>query len=165
MKKFIFSIIVFLCVYTVVNADNRKDNVKLKFISESEQYASSTLTKKQLIGFGFELYGKLNEVSGSVANQEKNRKEKRLEKRLELLNDMEGSVELILEKYKLERKLEEERKKRRQRTINNNEISKDVSVGLILEGSKLFGGITNSGTSERTSVEKTIFEIGIRIDW
>ena len=60
MKKFILSIIVFLCVYPVAKANN--SNVKIKFIGEVEKSSSSIVTQKSLSGLGFELYHKLRET-------------------------------------------------------------------------------------------------------
>ena len=52
MKKFILSIIVFLCVYPVAKANN--SNVKIKFIGEVEKSSSSIVTRKSLRSLGFE---------------------------------------------------------------------------------------------------------------
>ena len=62
MKKFILSIIVFLCVYPVANANN--SNVKIKFIGEFEKSSQRPfiVTKKSLSGLGFELNHKLRET-------------------------------------------------------------------------------------------------------
>ena len=56
MKKFILSIIVIICFYPVANAGN--SNVKLKIISETEEFTSSILQEKSLLGVGFKLYHK-----------------------------------------------------------------------------------------------------------
>ena len=62
MKKFILSIIVFLCVYPVAKANN--SNVKIKFIGEFEKSSQGPfiVTQKSLRGLGFELYHKLRET-------------------------------------------------------------------------------------------------------
>ena len=66
MKKFILSIIVFLCVYPVANANN--GNFKIKFLSESEKssirptQSAFIVTQKSLRGLGFELYHKLSQT-------------------------------------------------------------------------------------------------------
>ena len=58
MKKFILSIIVFLCVYPVANANN--GIFKIKLISESEKssirptQSAFIVTQKSLRGLGFE---------------------------------------------------------------------------------------------------------------
>jgi len=86
-------------------------NVKIKFISEFVHSSGRSLsidTRQSLSGIGFELYQNLIQDSVWVVNQVKSSYEIKLEKRLEKLNDMEGSVELILEKYKSEKKLEKE---------------------------------------------------------
>ena len=61
MKKFILSIIVFLCVYPVAKANN--SNVKIKFISEVEKSSSSSIvTEKSLSGLVFEYNHELRET-------------------------------------------------------------------------------------------------------
>ena len=63
MKKFILSIIVFLCVYPVAKANN--SNVKIKFIRKvGKSSSSSIVTQKSLSGLGFELYHKLGQTDG-----------------------------------------------------------------------------------------------------
>ena len=66
MKKFILSIIVFLCVYPVANANN--GIFKIKLISESEKssirptQSAFIVTQKSLRGLGFEYNHKLRET-------------------------------------------------------------------------------------------------------
>ena len=86
MKKFILSIIVFLCVLPVAKANN--SNVKIKFIGESEKssirptQSAFIVTQKSLRGLGVEVYQNVRQTSSQVFNQEKSSKEIRLEKRL-----------------------------------------------------------------------------------
>ena len=65
MKKFILSIIVFLCVYPVAKANN--SNVKIKFIGEFEKSSQGPIivTQKSLRGLGFELYLDIRQTSGN----------------------------------------------------------------------------------------------------
>ena len=174
MKKFILSIIVFLCVYPVANANN--SNVKIKFISEVEKSSSSSIvTQKSLGGLGFELYLDIHQTSSQVFNQEKSSKEIRLEKRLKTLetyfeNNPAKSREKQVEEFEmlqqLRNSLKKEREKRRQRAENEGRgRGRTGNVGLILEASTLGGQITNSATSDITDVRKSVIEIGIRIDW
>ena len=174
MKKFILSIIVFLCVYPVAKANN--SNVQIKFISEVEKSSSSSIvTQKSLGGLGFELYLQVRQTSSQVFNQEKSSKEIRLEKRLKTLetyfkNNPAKSREKQVEEFEmlqqLRNSLKKEREKRRQRAENESRgMGRTKNVGLILEASTLGGNITNSATSDITSVIKRVFEIGVRIDW
>ena len=144
-------------------------NVKIKFISEFVHSSGRSLsidTRQSLSGIGFELYQNLIQDSVWVVNQVKSSYEIKLEKRFEKLNDMEGSVELILEKYKLEKKLEKEIEKRKLKPLKRKEINdKMESVGLILESRILRGEITNAASRDIINVQKSVIEIGIRIDW
>ena len=163
MKKFILSIIVFLCVYPVAKANN--SNVKIKFISEVEKSSSSSIvTQKSLGGLGFELYLQVRQTSSQVFNQGKSSKEIRLEKRLKTLetyfkNNPAKSREKQIEEFEmlqqLRNSLKKEREKRRQRAESKGRGSSTWggrTVGLILEASTLRGQITNSATSDITDV-------------
>ena len=88
MKKFILSIIVFLCVYPVAKANN--SNVKIKFIGEFEKSSQGPIivTQKSLGGLGFELYLQVRQTSSQVFNQGKSSKEIRLEKRLKTAQEI-----------------------------------------------------------------------------
>ena len=119
MKKFILSIIVFLCVYPVAKANN--SNVKIKFISEVEKSSSSSIvTQKSLGGLGFELYLDIRQTSGQVFNQEKSSKEIRLEKRLKTLetyfkNNPAKSREKQVEEFEMLQQLRNSLKKEREK--------------------------------------------------
>ena len=179
MKKFILSIIVFLCVYPVANANN--GNFKIKFLSESEKssirptQSAFIVTQKSLRGLGVEVYLNVRQTSSQVFNQEKSSKEIRLEKRLKTLetyfkNNPAKSREKQVEEFEmlqqLRNSLKKEREKRRQRAENESRgMGRTKNVGLILEASNLGGHLTNSSTSDITKVSKRAFEIGVRIDW
>ena len=179
MKKFILSIIVFLCVYPVANANN--GNVKIKFLSESEEssirptQSAFIVTQKSLRGLGVEVYLNVRQTSSQVFNQEKSSKEIRLEKRLKTLEtyfknnpakSREKQIEELVMLQQLRNSLKKEREKRRQRAENEGRgRGRTGNVGLILEASTLGGQITNSATSDITDVRKSVIEIDIRIDW
>ena len=143
-KKFILSIIVFLCVYPVAKANN--SNLKIKFIGESEESSIRTtqrafiVTEKSLHGLGFELYLDIRQTSGQVFNQEKSSKEIRLEKTLKKLQtyfknnptkSREKQVKEFEKLQQLRNSLKKEREKRRQRPENKGRGT--GNVGLILK--------------------------------
>ena len=52
------------------------------------------------------------------------------------------------------------------RPLKRTEIKEDKeSVGLIFEMKLLQGTLTNSATSDIINVQKSSFEIGVKIDW
>ena len=137
MKKFILSIIVFLCVYPVANANN--GNFKIKFLSESEKssirptQSAFIVTQNSLRGLGVEVYLNVRQTSSQVFNQEKSSKEIRLEKRLKKLetyfknNPAKSRVKQIEELVMLQQlrnSLKKEREKMRLRFKRKKKLKK-----------------------------------------
>ena len=156
------------CILPVANANN--GNVKIKFIRESVTSSnnSRSISEQSLSGFGFEFYQNLIE-KGLVVNQVKSNREKRLEEKLakSQKNQLDFPTKLRGKRIKdLEKRLEIEIEKRNLRPLTRNEINgKKRTLGLILETRFLNGAINSGAYSDIIKVQKSVIEIGVRIDW
>ena len=125
--------------------------------------------EQSLSGFGVEFYKNLSQDSGWVVNQVKSNTEKRLEKQLakDQNNQLNFPTKSRGKRIKdLEKRLEIEIEKRNLRPLIKNEISdKKESIGLILETRFLNGAINSGASSDIIKVQKSVIEIGVRIDW
>jgi hypothetical protein len=169
MKIIILSTILLFCILPVANANN--GNAKIKFIREyvTSSNKSSSISEQSLSGLGFEFYQNLIQDSGWVVNQVKNNKEKRLEKQIAKYknNQLDFPTKKRGNRIKdLEKRLEIEIEKRNLRPLTRNEINgKKRTLGLILETRFLNGAINSGASSDIIKVQKSVIEIGVRIDW
>jgi len=128
----------------------------------------STVIDQSLSGFGVDFYKKLIE-KGRVVNQVKSNTEKRLEKQLakDQNNQLNFPTKSRGKRIKdLEKRLEIEIEKRNLRPLTRNEINgKKRTLGLILETRFLNGAINSGASSDIIKVQKSVIEIGVRIDW
>jgi len=128
----------------------------------------STVSDQSLSGFGVDFYKNLIE-KGRVVNQVKSNTEKRLEKQLakDQNNQLNFPTKSRGKRIKdLEKRLEIEIEKRNLRPLTRNEINgKKRTLGLILETRFLNGAINSGAYSDIIKVQKSVIEIGVRIDW
>ena len=157
------------CILPVANANN--GNIKIKFIRESVTTSNnslSTVSDQSLSGFGVDFYKNLIE-KGRVVNQVKSNTEKRLEKQLakDQNNQLNFPTKSRGKRIKdLEKRLEIEIEKRNLRPLTRNDINdKKRTLGLILETRFLNGAINSTASSDIIKVQKSVIEIGVRIDW
>ena len=130
---------------------------------------SRSISEQNLSGVGFEFYGNLSQDSGWVVNQVKSNKEKLLEEQLakDQNNQLNYPTKSRGKRIKdMEKRLEIEIEKRNLRPLIKNEISdKKESIGLILETRFLNGAINSATSSDIIKVQKSVIEIGVRMDW
>ena len=164
LKKYLLATIVLLCFIPKLNAE--EGYTELRYISETTKTSLSDDIEytQHLSGMGVEFYHELFQEKVNLFNSDQGKTsiEKRLEKILE--QEIEKGNENKIKKLK--KRLLVARKRRKEKELEREDLMKiKTTAGIVLEAKTLAGNSMFSNSNEKNRVNKTSFEIGLRISW